>query len=119
MLQIFDHIFHSFQSDVVMTCAFLDIPLKEMLDFLDEDRLHMQQGFFPDIQPSYIMSCSITYDPDYCKVLMGSQLRSSEFLKIEQTFLADVIAEEPGNEHYRDENPGLKMATPNAEVDPI
>ena len=26
---------------------------------------------------------------------------SSEFLKLEQTHLADIIAEEAGNEHYR------------------
>jgi len=45
--------------------------------------------------------CSIMYDLDFCKALMGSQLKSNEFLKLEQTYLADVIAEEPGNEHYR------------------
>ena len=79
----------------------LDIPLKETLEFLNKDRAHMEQGFFPDVQDSYIMAGAITYDTDFCKALMGSQLKSHEFLKIEQTKLADVIAEEPGNEHYR------------------
>ena len=92
---------YSYGSDVLTTCHILDIPLQEILDFLDKDRLHMTQGFFPEIQDSYILSCSITYDSDFCKALMGSQLKSNEFLKLEQTYLADVIAEEPGNEHYR------------------
>lgn len=92
---------YSYGSDVLSTCHILDIPLQEILDFLDKDRLHMTQGFFPEIQDSYILSCSITYDSDFCKALMGSQLKSNEFLKLEQTYLADVIAEEPGNEHYR------------------
>ena len=82
-------------------CQMLDIPLKETLEFLNKDRPHMEQGFFPDVQDSYIMAGAITYDTDFCKALMGSQLKSHEFLKIEQTKLADVIAEEPGNEHYR------------------
>ena len=92
---------YSYGSDVLNTCQFLEIPLQEILDFLDKDRLHMTQGFFPEIQDSYILSCSIMYDSDFCKALMGSQLKSNEFLKLEQTYLADVIAEEPGNEHYR------------------
>ena len=92
---------YAYGSDVVGACQFLEIPLQEMLDFLDKDRMHMQQGFFPDIQDSYILNSSIAYDSDFCKALMGSQLKSTEFLKLEQTLLADVIAEEPGNEHYR------------------
>ena len=87
--------------DCLTCCQALDIPLREMLEFLDKDRPHMEQGFFPDVQDSYILSSAITYDTDFCKALMGSQLKSQEFLKIEQTKLADVIAEEPGNEHYR------------------
>jgi len=87
--------------DCLTCCQNLDIPLRNILEFLDKDRLHMEQGFFPDVQDSYILSCSISYDTDFCKALMGSQLKSQEFLKIEQTKLADVIAEEPGNEHYR------------------
>ena len=36
-----------------------------------------------------------------CKALIGTPLKSSEFLKLEQTHLADIIAEEAGNERYR------------------
>ena len=32
---------------------------------------------------------------------MGAPLTANEFLKIEQTHLADIIAGEKGNEHYR------------------
>ena len=85
----------------VTCCKVLNIPLKEMLEFLDKDRLHMEQGFFPDIQDSYILASGITYDNDFCMALMGTHLKSQEFLKIEQTKLADVIAEEPGNDKYR------------------
>ena len=91
----------SYGTDVLGACQFLNIPLKEMLEFLDKDRVHMQQGFFPDVQDSHILSSSISYDSDFCKALMGSQLKSNDFLKLEQTKLADVIAEEPGNTHYR------------------
>ena len=93
--------FGGYGADVLTTCQFLSIPLQEMLEFLDRERKHMQQGFFPEVQDSYILTCSITYDSDFCKALMGSQLKATEFLKIEQTLLADVIAEEPGNQHYR------------------
>ncbi|XP_064405407.1 uncharacterized protein LOC135350521 [Halichondria panicea] len=91
-------------ADVLSTCQFLSIPLQEMLVFLDQERKHMQQGFFPDVQDSYILNSSVTYDSDFCKALMGTQLKATEFLKIEQTILADVIAEEPGNQHYREED---------------
>ena len=93
--------FEGYRSDILTTCHILDIPLQEILGFLDKDRLHMTQGFFPEIHDSRIFSCSITYDSDFCKALIGSKLKSNEFLKLEQTYLADVIAEEPGNEHYR------------------
>ena len=33
--------------------------------------------------------------------LIGAHLKTSEFMKLEQTALADVIAEEEGNEEYR------------------
>ena len=88
-------------TDAIAASLFLGIPLKEVLGFLSEDRTHMNQGFFPEVLPGYILNSSITYDLDFCKVLVGAQLKSEEFLKIEQTVLADVIVEEPGNEHYR------------------
>lgn len=88
-------------TDVLSTCGFLKIPLKVMLEFLNKDRLHMQQGLFPEVEEAYILNSTLSYDADFCKALMGSKLKSNEFLKLEQTLLADVIAEEPGNEHYR------------------
>lgn len=88
-------------TDVLSTCGFLKIPLKAMLEFLNKDRLHMQQGLFPEVEEAYILNSTLSYDTDFCKALMGSKLKSNEFLKLEQTLLADVIAEEPGNEHYR------------------
>lgn len=46
-----------------------------------------------------------------CKALIGVPLKSSEFLKLEQTHLADVIAEEAGNEHYRAHDTQFEAAT--------
>lgn len=36
-----------------------------------------------------------------CRALVGAPLTANEFLKIEQTHLADIIAGEEGNQHYR------------------
>ena len=76
-------------------CQMLDIPLKEVLEFLSNDRPHIKEGFFPD-EEDYVV-----YHPDLCKALTYSQLKSKDFQKIEHTKLADVIAEEPGKEHFR------------------
>ena len=88
-------------TDVLSAYGFLKMPLKIILEFLDKDRLHMQQGIFPEVDESYIFICILRFDPDFFKALMGYKLKSNDFLKLEQTPLADVIAEEPGNEHYR------------------
>ena len=93
--------FGGYGTDMLSTCHFLAVPLQEMLEFLDKERTHMQQGFYPDVQDSDILTSTIAYDTDFCKAIMGSQLTATEFLKLEQTLLADVIAEEPGNQHYR------------------
>ena len=37
----------------------------------------------------------------FSKALIGAPLKDNEFLKLEQTHLADIIAEEDGNEHFR------------------
>ena len=87
--------------DCISCCQILNVHLKDMLEFLGKDRLHIQQGFFPEVHDSYILTSALMYDSDFCKSLIGFHLKSDEFLKIEQTLLADVIAEEPGNEHYR------------------
>ncbi len=36
-----------------------------------------------------------------CKALIGAPLSDNEFLKIEQTHLADIIAAEEGSSHLR------------------
>lgn len=92
--------------DPISLCSFLDIPLQQILDFLDPERLHMQQGFFPDVQHSYILQSTLSYDTDVCKALMGADLKQNDFLKIEQTYLADIIAQEPEYQHFRDQATG-------------
>ena len=95
--------FGGYGIDPISLCSFLDIPLQEVLDFLDQDRLHMQQGFFPDVQHSYILSSNLSYDTDVCKALMGADLKQNDFLKIEQTYLADIVAQEPEYQHFREQ----------------
>ena len=87
--------------DCMGLCQSLNIPLKEFLTFMAKDRIHIEQGFFPDVMDSYIMTSAIEYDRDICRVLMGMPLRDEEVLKFDQTVLAEVIAEEPGNEQYK------------------
>jgi len=89
--------------DPISLSFFLDITLREVLEFLDQDRVHMQQGLFPDLQHTYILSQQLYIDNDVSKALMGADLKQSDFLKIEQTYLADVIAAEPENQHLRDQ----------------
>ncbi len=88
-------------TDCITACKFLDIPIMDVLDFLAKERPHMKQGLFPGVRDNYILSNSVSFDADFCKVLMGSKLTSNEFLKLEQTALADVVVEEPGNEHVK------------------
>ena len=87
--------------DCVDASHFLAIPVVEILAFLSKERLHMEQGLFPEIQENYILNSPITYDGDFCAALIGSKLTSNEFLKLEQTELAGVILEEPGNEYLK------------------
>lgn len=91
----------SLSSDCISLCQALDIPLKEFLAFMAKDRTHMELGFFPEVMDSYIMSCTIEYDVDICRVLLGMPFNAEDILKFDQTVLAEVIAEEPGNEQYK------------------
>ena len=61
----------------------------------------MQQGIFPDVQQSYLLHSALNFDEVSCKVLVGAPLKQNEFLKIDQTCLAEVLAEEAGNEHLK------------------
>ena len=92
-----------FGSSALELCQVCDLTISEIVEFLHQDRVHMQQGLFPDVQQSYILTSTITFDEVSVKALIGAPLTSSEFLKLEQTHLADVIAEESGNEHYRED----------------
>ena len=90
-----------FGNDTLSMCKACDIKIGEMVTFLNIDREHMKQGIFPDVQQSYLLHSALSFDEASCKALVGAPLKSNEFLKIEQTYLADVIAEEAGNEYLR------------------
>lgn len=106
-----------FGIDPVSLCSFLDVPLQEVLDFLDQGRLHMQQGFFPDIDLLHILSSELNYDAHICKILMGADLKQNDFLKIEQTYLADIVAQEPEYQHFREQVADDKSKKPLATAD--
>ena len=103
--------------DPISLCSFLDVPLQEVLNFLDQDRLHMQQGFFPDVQHNYILGSDLNYDTDLCNVLMGVNLKQSDFLKIEQTYLADIVIQELEYQHFHDQTGDDKSKHPEATTD--
>ena len=98
--------------NMVHMCIILDIPFLELLNFLNQDRLHMQQGLFPNVQQSYILSVSLELDYDMYLALMGADLKQKDFLKIDQTCLADVIFEEPEYQHFRQQAEEGKLKRP-------
>ena len=89
--------------EIVHMCIVMNVPFLELLSFLNQDRLHMQQGLFPNIQQSYVLSNSLEMDYDMYLALMGADLKQKDFLKIDQTCLADVIFEEPEYQHFREQ----------------
>lgn len=86
----------TFAQDTISICKACDMRVTEMLEFLNADREHMQQGFFPDVQQGYLLRSSITIDECSCRALLGAELKSNDRLKIDQTHLAEVLAEEEG-----------------------
>ena len=88
-------------TNVVGVCRFCDLSIAEMVAFLSADRLHMQQGLFPDVQQMFLLHSTLSFDEVTMRALIGAPLKANEFLKLEQTSLADVIVEESGNEHLR------------------
>ena len=58
----------------------------------------------------------LSYDTDVCKALMGANLKQNDFLKIEQTYLADIVALEPEYQHFRDQTDD-KSKQPEATTD--
>lgn len=93
-------------NDTLSICRACDAKIGDMVDFLNPEREHMKQGIFPDVQQSYILHSMLGFDEVSCKAFVGAPLKENEFLKVEQTPLADVIAEEPGNEHLRSHHEG-------------
>ena len=91
----------SFNTGTLAICRVCNMKISEMMNFLDQDRLHMQQGLFPDVQQMYLLHSSLNFDEVSLRALAGAPLKSNDFLKLEQTCLADVIVEEGGNEHLR------------------
>ena len=90
-----------FGNDTLSVCKACNLKISEIVIFLNQDREHMQQGIFPDVQQSFLLHSALNFDEVSCKALVGAPLKANEFLKVEQTHLADIIAEEAGNEHLR------------------
>lgn len=88
--------------DSVEICQFLEIPIMEFLHFLRKDRPHMKQELFYTFRDSDAnLAFKIVYDADHFNVLVGSKVTAEMFTKLEQNFLAHIVAEEPGNEHLK------------------
>ena len=85
----------------LQVCHNCDIKISELMSFFDVDRPHMQQGLFPDIYQSCLIYSNLVFDEVTLRALAGAPLKSNDMLKLEQTFLADIIVEEEGNEHLR------------------
>lgn len=98
--------------DIVHMCIVLDIPFLELLNFLNQDRLHMQQGLFSNVQQNYMLTTLVELDYDMYLVLVGAGLKQKDFLKIDQTCLADVIFEEPEYQHFRRQAEEGKLKRP-------
>ena len=84
-------------------CHICDMKISEMADFLTQSRIHMQQGIFPDVHHMYLLNSSVCIDEVSLKALIGVPLSPNEFLKLDQTFLADIIVEEEENKHLRND----------------
>lgn len=91
-----------------------DMKISEIIDFMSDNRTHIQQGMFPDVQQAYLLQSNLMLDEVSLRALVGASLKPSEFLKLDQTCLADVILEEKGSEHLRIE----EDTTPDAVKEP-
>ena len=43
-------------------CRACECKISEMVEFLNSDREHMQQGIFPDVQQSYLLHSALNFD---------------------------------------------------------
>ena len=78
-------------------CKNCDVSISEMVKFLSSNRLHMQQAMFPEVNHSDVLHSLLSFDEISCKVLLGIPLKQSEFLKVDQTCLGDIISEDAGS----------------------
>jgi len=90
-----------FGNDTLSVCKACDLKVSEMIAFLNHDREHIQQGIFPEVQQSSILHSSLNFDWITFKALLGAPLKAYEILKVEETHLVDIIADEVGNEQPR------------------
>ena len=108
-----------FGNDTLSVCKACDLKISEIVIFLNQDREHMQQGIFPDVQQSFLLHSALNFDEVSCKALVGAPLKANEFLKVEQTHLADIIAEEAGNEHLRMQEGGAPASPHPKQTDEV
>jgi hypothetical protein len=98
-------------TDPISTSRMTKLSLIQMIDFLSSNRLHMKQGLFPNVQQTFILQSNLGYDDVTLRALVGASIKANDFLKLEQTCLADVIAEEAGNEHLREKGTDSSLET--------
>ena len=55
-----------------------------------------------------ILSLLSKYDKEVLKVLMGASLKQHNFLMIDQTYLADIVRQEPEYHHFRGDDESKK-----------
>lgn len=69
---------------------------REGLDFFDESRTHMQQGFV-EMESEYrlFFNSTIKTSSEILRAMVGCKISQSEFLKIDSTVMATVLNEEP------------------------
>lgn len=48
--------------DTLAVCRACECKISEMVEFLNSDREHMQQGIFPDVQQSYLLHSALNFD---------------------------------------------------------
>ena len=48
--------------DTLAVCRACGCKISEMVEFLNSDREHMQQGIFPDVQQSYLLHSALNFD---------------------------------------------------------
>ena len=48
--------------DTLAVCRACECKISEIVEFLNSDREHMQQGIFPDVQQSYLLHSALNFD---------------------------------------------------------